>query len=153
MVAVLAVVGCDPKNAEKPKIVPNNSYAKAAMGKAIRQAAEKPTGTLTAADIEKVTKLVLANSKITDVSALASYPKLEWLHLSNNQLTDVSALGGLTQLKRLILDHNQLTDVSVLLALKQMVFIDLSDNPNLTKAEVDRLKTALPNCTIEHNAK
>ena len=34
--------------------------------------------------------------------------------------------------------------------LKELV---LEDNPNLTRAEIDKLRQALPKCRITHNAK
>ena len=42
---------------KKPKIFPNSPEAKAAIEKAIREAAGKPTGKLTKSDLEKVRKL------------------------------------------------------------------------------------------------
>ena len=51
LLVVVVCVGC----ASTPKIVPNSPEAKAA----IRKSAGKPTGELTKADLEKVTKLVL----------------------------------------------------------------------------------------------
>ena len=51
------------------------------------------------------------------------------LNLSDNKLTDVKGLEKLTQLKEL----------------------DLKDNPDLTKAQIDQLKKALPKCEIRSN--
>ena len=94
---------------------------------AIRKAAKKPTGELTKADLEKVTKLFLSGNQLTEVpNGLEKLTKLEALNLANNQLTDVSALANLTQLEWLYL-HN---------------------NPDLTKAQIDELKKALPECLI-----
>ena len=52
--------------------------------------------------------------------------KVTELDLNNNQLTDVTGLEKLTQLKKL----------------------DLASNPDLTKAQIDQLKKALPDCKI-----
>ena len=127
--------------------------------------------------LRQLTSLRLAGNKLTDVSALAGLTQLETLNLSINQITDVSALAGLTkverldlggnkladgqlkhlaglaQLKELDLSFNQLTDVSTLAGLKRLEQLDLNSNPNLTKAEVDKLKKALPRCRIYSNAK
>ena len=97
---------------------------------AIRRAAKKPTGELTKADLEKVTKLILDNNQLTDVSGLEKLPKVMYLFLTANKLTDVKGLEKLTQLTVLY----------------------LNDNPNLTKAQIDALKKALPKCKITHNA-
>ena len=98
---------------------------------AIRKAAKKPTGELTKADYEKVT----------------------FLNLQNNQLTDVKGLENLTQLKYLRLDGNQLTDVKGLEKLTQFLTLSLQWNPDLTKAQIDELKKALPKCRIYSNPK
>ena len=36
--------------------------------------------------------------------------------------------------------------------LTQLKTLYLTDNPDLTKAQIDQLKKALPNCNIIHNA-
>ena len=124
LVAVLVLVGCG----KKPLFDPNNKdHVK--IEAAVRKELKKPEGELTKVDLEKVTKLVLFQ----------------------NQLTDVSALAGLTQLKTLLLAYNKLTDVSALKGLKQLETLYLNEN-DLTKAEIDMLKTALPNCEIIYNA-
>ena len=97
---------------------------------AIREQLEKPTGELTKADLEKVTKL----------------------HLGDNQLTDVTGLEKLTQLKKLNLGLNKLTDVKSLEKLTQLKELWLRDNPSLTKAQIDELQKAFPKCKIVHNA-
>jgi len=37
--------------------------------------------------------------------------------------------------------------------LTQLKFLFLDGNPALTKAQIDELQKALPDCKIEHNAK
>ena len=122
---------------------------------AIRQAANKPTGELIKADLEKVTWLNFSGYQLTDVSALAGLTKVERLDLGGNKLADgqLKHLAGFAQLKELDLSFNQLTDVSTLAGLKRLEQLDLNSNPNLTKAEVDKLKKALPRCRIYSNAK
>ena len=94
---------------------------------AIRKATKKPTGELTKADFEKVTEL----------------------HLSNNKLTEVPKdLEKLTQLKELRLDYNKLTDVKGLEKLTKLRFLNLKNNPDLTKAQIAELKKVLPRCKI-----
>ena len=125
LVAVVVLVGCG----KKPLFDPNNKdHVK--IEAAIRKELKKPEGELTKVDLEKVTKLVLFQ----------------------NQLTDVSALTGLTQLKTLLLAYNKLTDVSAFKGLKKLETLYLNEN-DFTKAEIDMLKKALPNCEINHTAK
>ena len=164
---------------------------------AIRKAAKKPTGELTKADYEKVTRMNLENNQLTDVKGLEKLTKLTWLrlydnkltsvkglekldqltelnlhgnkltsvqglekltelrelYLGNNQLTSVKGLEKLTQLTRLSLADNQLTDVKGLEKLTQFLTLSLQWNPDLTKAQIDELKKALPKCRIYSNPK
>ena len=94
--------------------------------KAIRKAANKPTGELTKADYEKVTELYLDGNQLTNVKGLEKLTKLEELDLGGNQLTNVKGLEKLTELKELNLERN----------------------PDLTKAQIAELQKALPKCTI-----
>ena len=48
----------------------------------------------------------------------------------------------------LYLDGDQLTDVKSLEKLTQLKELDLTDNPDLTKAQIDELQKALPECEI-----
>ena len=48
---------------------------------------------------------------------------------------------------------NQLTDVKGLENLTQLTHLDLEGNPDLTKAQIDELKKALPKCRILSNPK
>jgi len=114
----------------EPKAETKKPLTKAESAKvieaAIRKAAKKPTGELTKADLEKVTEL----------------------RLHNNQLTSVKGLENLTQLTRLGLENNQLTSVKGLENLTQLTYLILNHNPDLTKAQIDELKMALPKCKI-----
>ena len=57
----------------------------------------------------------------------------------------------LEKVRRLDLEGNQLTDVKGLEKLTQLTYLDLDDNPDLTKAQIAELKKALPNCFILSN--
>ena len=115
---------------------------------AIRKAAKKPTGELAKADLEKVTNLDLGDNKLTSVKGLENLTELRGLYLHDNQLTDVKGLENLTQLKDLRLQLNQLTEVKGLENLTKLTRLDLRFNPDLTKAQIDELKMALPKCKI-----
>ena len=88
-----------------------------------------PTGELTKADLENVTVLNLDFNKLTSVKGLENFTQLQELSLYDNNLTDLSGLEKLTKLNRL----------------------SLSFNPDLTKAQIDQLQKALPNCKIYSN--
>ena len=98
---------------------------------AIRKAAKKPTGELTKADLEKVTKLILYSKQLTSVKWLEKLTQLTWLGLPDNKLTSVKGLEKLTKLE----------------------VLSLRNNPDLTKAQIDELKKALPECDIRSNPK
>ncbi len=119
---------------------------------AIRKELKKPEGELTKADLEKVTYLRLYKKQLTVVpKGLENLTKLETLLLDSNQLTSVKGLEKLTQLTTLNLGRNQLTDVKGLEKLTQLKYLKLFDNPDLTKAQIDQLQKALPNCKILSN--
>ena len=78
--------------------------------KAVREELDKPTGELTKADLEKVTRLFLYGNKLTDVTALEKFTQLKVLSLADNQLAKVpKGLENLTQLEMLTLNDNQQT--------------------------------------------
>ena len=143
--AVVALVGC----ASTPKAIPNSPEMEAVIEAAIRKAAKKPTGELTKADLEKVTRLSFSGKKLTEVpKGLEKLTQLRVLHLDRNQLTYVKGLEKLTQLTRLYLTLNQLTDVKGLEKLTKLERLVLMYNPDLTKVQMAELKKALPKCKI-----
>ena len=116
---------------------------------AIRKQLKKPSGELTKADLEKVTKLFLSGNQLTEVpKGLEKLTKLEALVLINNQLTDVKGLEKLTQLKTLHLSYNKLTGVKGLEKLTHLEYLGLESNPDLTKAQIAELQKTLPKCKI-----
>ena len=117
----------------------------------IREKINKPKGVLAKADFEKVAKLLnLQDQQLTDVKGLEKLTQLTILGLGSNQLTDVKGLEKLTRLTELDLGYNKLTDVRCLEKLTQLKRLELKANPALTKAQIDELDKALPNCRILH---
>ena len=169
MIAVVVVVGCasTPTNWVSDPSDPNNVL----IEEQIRFYAKKPTGELTTVDLDKVTSLNLGVHPLTSVKGLEKLTQLTSLDLSSNQLTSVKGLEKLTQLTRLYFNANQLTNVKVLENLTQLKDLDLhknqltsvkglkkftqlkylwlTGNPDLTKAQIDQLKKALPKCKIQ----
>ena len=127
---VLLCIAFVPSLAADKKPLTKEESAKV-IEAAIRKSLKKPTGELTKADLEKVRELYLVDDQLTDVKGLEKLTQLTHLNLAANKLTDVKGLEKLDQLKVLFLDGN----------------------PALTKAQIDELKKALPDCKIEHNAK
>ena len=171
-VAAVALVGCgkkeapegETKNPEKeaperktknPELAPvfivtiDNSIIEAA----IRYELEKPTGDLTSADLGKVTKLTISESKLTDVKDLENLTQLKELNLLDNKLTKVPAgLEKLTKLESLGLSQTQLTKLPEgLEKLTKLKVLYLRYNPDLTKTQIAELQKALPKCKIFSN--
>ena len=97
----------EPQNAAPEKLI-----ADPIVEKAIRKSLKKPTGELTKADLEKVTRLDLWLNQLTEwPKELENLTQLTVLALNDNKLTDVKGLENLTQLTRLDLDDNKLTEV------------------------------------------
>ena len=122
---VLLCIAFVPLMAEDKKPITKEESAKV-IEAAIRKELKKPTGELSKANLEKVTKLNLAGRKLTSVKGLEKLDQLTRLDLQFNKLTDVKGLEKLTRLTEL----------------------DLRDNPYLTKAQIDELQKALPKCDI-----
>ena len=78
---MIAVVMGQPVLAQKP--LTKEESAKV-IEAAIRRAAKKPTGELTNADYEKVTKLVLFANRLTDLKGLEKLTQLTFLDLCFN---------------------------------------------------------------------
>ena len=171
---VLLCIAFVPSLAADKKPLTKEESAKV-IEAAIRKSLKKPTGELTKADLEKVrelylvhdqltdvkgleklnqlTELSLIDNQLTDVKGLEKLTQLRNLWLYSNQLTDVKGLEKLTQLKCLYLNKNKLTDVKGLEKLDQLKVLFLDGNPALTKAQIDQLQKALPNCKINSNPK
>ena len=96
LLIIAVVIGQSVLAADKKPLTKEESAK--VIEAAIRKAAKKPTGELTKADYEKVTRLHFGNNQLTDVRGLEKLTQLAHLHLFNNQLTDTKGLEKLTQL-------------------------------------------------------
>ena len=105
------------------------------------------------AKLKHLKLLSLANNNVTDLKPLAGLKQLTFLNLDGNKITNIRHLSGLTNMESLAFAHNHLTDQQLvhLSGLKQLKHLRLIYNPKLTKAEITKLKKALPNCRIESN--
>ena len=101
--------------------------------------------------LQQLQTLGLKNIQLTDVSPLKELTQLKWLYLQDNRIKDVSPLKELMKLEWLYLQDNRISDVSPLKELTQLRYLYLQDNLDLSKAQIDALQKALPNCTIEHD--
>ena len=109
LLMIALVIGQSVLAADKEPLTKEESAR--AIEAAIRKQIKKPTGELTKADYEKVTRLSIFRKQLTDVKGLEKLTKLKTLGLSDNQLTDVTGLEKLTKLTGLWLAGNQLTEL------------------------------------------
>ena len=120
------------------------------LEKAIRETLNKPAGNITAADMNRITRidgvgysiknlsgieyaknltyLDLGVNEISDISGLSGLTKLRVVHLSSNKISNISALSGLTKLETLDLSINQISDASALKGLTKLQVLHLFQN-------------------------
>ena len=125
-------------------------FADANLERCVREALDRPQGTLTPADLASLTELdasyknieslaglehatalqslALRGNAITDVSPLASLINLRKLWLWGNDIADMSPLASLISLRTLSLWGNEITDVSPLARLTNLQWLQLGDN-------------------------
>ena len=102
--------------------------------------------------LTKLERLGLDGNHLTEgPKGLEKLDQLMGINLSGNQITDVNSLTTYTQFKGLNLEYNQLTSVKGLEKLTKLEVLNLKNNPDLTKAQIDQLQKALPNCKIYSN--
>ena len=121
--------------------------------KAVRESLEKPKGEITEADLEKVTRLQLGLTKITDAGLkdVAKLQKLTFLGLFFTEITDAGLkdVAKLQKLEILDLEGTQITDAGLKEVAKLQNLWHLTiKNTKITKASMAELKKALPNCEI-----
>ena len=177
-------IGCGKdKGAGSGQLFDPNNAGHVKMEAVFRKKVSKKTGDLTEDDLRKIIALSFTDSQIDDLSPLAGLRQLQVMEFDNNQVTDLTPLSGLTNLVSLNLANNQITDLTPLKklgkltelnlsnnqitdlmplqtpALEGLKELDLSNNPGLTKAEIDRYMKAMPFLTFQrhieliHNAK
>lgn len=118
------------------------------LEEAIREAIDKPTGTILQSDLDEITYLDPAS--IEDLSGLQHCTNLRELHILMSELSDLSPIAGLTSLTRLTLNDCQITDISALSGLYQLEFLDLNYN-RITDVSPLASLTGLKYLTIDNN--
>ena len=96
MMVAVVLVGCsnetpEPSPASDPAATAYEKLiADPIAEKAVRKSLKKPEGELTAGDLEKVTRLILADTQITDVGLkeVVKLQKLKSLKLNDTEISD-----------------------------------------------------------------
>ncbi len=117
----------------------------------IIEALDKPQGgTLTVADMLKLTALVADNADIRDLTGLQHASNLKILFLDNNNISDISRLGALTHLIALSLNSNNISDLTPLGVLPQLEVL-LLDNNNISDVIPLAVLTELKTLSLNNN--
>ncbi|MFC1694411.1 choice-of-anchor D domain-containing protein, partial [Candidatus Latescibacterota bacterium] len=95
---------------------------------AIRDALNKPEGSINDKDLAGLTDLVASERDISDLNGIEYCVNLQMLYLDSNQISDISPLNSLTNLDELGLDDNQISDISQLSDLTNLWYLGLDDN-------------------------
>ncbi|MDE0453144.1 MAG: leucine-rich repeat domain-containing protein [Gammaproteobacteria bacterium] len=86
-----------------------------------------------------LTKLVLSENRIEDISPLAGLVKLTQLNLSDNAIVDISPLRDLTELTVLSLQRNRIVDIAPLAGLTNLQYLILAQNEIVDLPSLGRL--------------
>lgn len=147
-------------------------FADLNLEEAVRRAAAKPEGELTAADLAGVRELVipggsvlslggidklvnlarldLAKNPVRDIGPLAGLTKLADLDLSDTFVTDFKPLASLRSLKKLRLENLGLSDISFLSGLTNLEHLSLGRN-RIVNLEPLQSLLALKYLALEQN--
>jgi hypothetical protein len=79
---------------------------------AIRDVIGKPSGTIYASDVHKITSLYASGRQINSIEGLEKLVNLKYLDLSYNEIADFSAVSGLYMLEELYAQYNQLDELT-----------------------------------------
>lgn len=78
--------------------------------------------------LKNLSKLILTNHAVSDLSALPYIGQLKVLDLQNNKLDDLKGLESLTDLEELYLGHNHIKRIEALKPLSKLEKLDLQNN-------------------------
>ncbi len=92
--------------------------------------------------------LIIADTRVADLSPLAGLQKLEYLEAFLNGVEDLSPLLECPALRDVNLCFNDITDLSPLMEMEQLEHIWIAGNYDLTKEQRQELAERLPNAVI-----
>ena len=84
------------------------------------------------ASLNKLTSLNLANNQISDLRPLANLNKLTYLNLGYNQIVDLRSVASLTELIYLNIAINLISDLRPIASLKNLTNLDLGGNKKIS---------------------
>ena len=93
--------------------------------------------------------LILENTHVSDLTAVASCKKLEYLECGENWVTDITPLAGCTELVHLNIGRlHELTDISPLYGLTKLECLYGKCCENVPPEQVEHMRELLPDCEI-----
>ena len=113
----------DPRPIPGPFDIPD-----ANLRTAIEDALGKAPGTVTEADMARLTRLVADDAGISNLAGLEAAIELERIEFRHNSISDLSPLRGLTRLNNIKLRGNRITDISPLAKLTSVDWLGLEEN-------------------------
>ena len=106
------------------------------LEEAVREALDRPTGDLTAEDLEALVELEAIQAGIEDLSGLEFAVNLEELRLRQNDVRNLAPLGSLLKLRELDLAVNQVDDLTPLAGLEALEDLNIGGQLITTGREV-----------------
>lgn len=104
------------------------NFADTNLESVVREAISKPTGPITAADLQPLTYLYAFDHSIRDLSGLEYATNLTDLYLDYNQVQNFASLEKMPQLKTLSLFQNHLSDLKFLRHLTNLDVVGVGGN-------------------------
>ena len=111
-----------------PRPIPPFDIPDANLRTAIEEALGKAPGTVTEADMSRLTRIVADDAGIRDLTGLEAATRLERIEFRHNSISDLSPLAGLIRLNNIKLRGNRITDVSPLAGLTNVDWLGLEEN-------------------------
>lgn len=117
------------------------TFKDANLEKVVRDALNKPNGTIYKKDVEKITSLEVDQKNITYLDGIENFINLEDFSAIKNDIKDITPLKKLTNLKWIYLDENKIDSVDPLadlvnlkgLSMKKNNLVDISGLKRLTE--------------------
>jgi putative cell wall-binding protein len=98
------------------------------LEKLVRDAINKPTGTLYKSDVNKITELNAGSKGISSIAGIENLTNLRELYLYGNQIDDINPLRNLINLQTLYLISNKISDITPLENLTNLQTLYLGNN-------------------------
>ena len=126
------------------------TFSDASLESALRGALNKPTGSITPADLAGLASLSACGQNITDLSGLEWATNLSSLSLSFNSITNLIALEGLKRLAQLNLENNRANNLQPLAGVTSLNSLNVGGN-SITNANLIAGLTNLTALWLQRN--